>query len=485
MNNAFKYIAVCMGLTLFTQPLAAQTPAIKPSGQQPPNFIIILADDLGYGDLGSYGHPTIRTPHLDQLAKEGVRFTQFYVAANVCSPSRAALLTGRLPVRIGITGGLGVFFPHSAKGLPNTEVTIAKALKDKGYATGIIGKWHLGHLPHYLPVNYGFDYYFGIPYSNDMIPDNERRVPYPPLPLYKDGKVVEENPDQHLLTKRYTDEAVNFIKNNKHKPFLLYYPNHVPHVPLYAGSEFNGKSRRGLYGDVVEELDWSVGRIIQTLKAQKLDRNTVVLFLSDNGPWLTQKENGGSAGLLKDGKGSTYEGGVRVPAIAWWPGVIRPAVSTAIVSSLDILPTFLHWAGAPIPADRILDGVDEGAVFTGKRPAIRETLFYYDADKLYAVRKGVWKAHFTTHSGYAPVAPQQHAPPLLFNIENDPGEKYDVSKQHPGVVTELKKLYEDHLATTEKAPPLLGQFLPGQLDSLFQSFIKQREKQATQNSSSQ
>jgi arylsulfatase len=470
-NKYSKYFFVLVLTFVLVHALHAQ------DNKQSPNFIIILADDLGYGDLGSYGHPTIQTPNLDRLAKEGIRFTQFYVAANVCSPSRAALLTGRLPVRSGITGGLGVFFPHSATGLPSTELTIAQLLKARSYNTGIIGKWHLGSLPQYLPNNYGFDYYFGIPYSNDMIPDNANHIPYPALPLYKDGKVIEENPDQHTLTTRYTEEAIGFIRRNKEKPFFLYYPNHVPHVPLYASNNFNGKSKRGTYGDVVEELDWSVGRIVQTLKDLKLDKNTFVLFLSDNGPWLTQNERGGSAGLLKDGKGSAWEGGTRVPAIAWWPGSIQPKVSTAITSSTDILPTLLYWAGIPLPGDRVIDGINEAAVFTGKKAYIRDVNYYYDADKLYAIRKGQWKAHFTTHSGYAPQAPQVHNTPLLYNIENDPGERYNVAEAHPEVIAEIKKLYTEHTASVVKAPSELAKFQPGKLDSLFQVFIQQRKQQ--------
>lgn len=463
MYNKFFYTGFVLVALLLAGRLAAQ------SAKRPPNFIVILADDLGYGDLGSYGHPTIRTPHLDQLAQQGTRFTQFYVAASVCSPSRAALLTGRLPVRTGITGGYGVFFPHSSTGLPATEITIAKALQTKGYHTGIVGKWHLGSQPDYLPNHYGFDYYFGIPYSNDMIPGN---IPYPNLPLYKNGKVIEENPDQHLLTQRYTTEAVEFIKSNKDQPFFLYYPNNAPHVPLYASTSFNGKSKRGTYGDVVEEFDASVGRIIQTLKELKLDENTFVLFLSDNGPWLTQHENGGSAGLLKDGKSSAWEGGTRVPAIAWWPGTIPAKVSTAITSSLDILPTLLHQAGVAVPADRPIDGVDITEVLTGKKEAIRDIIYYYDSDRLYAIRKGSWKAHFSTHSGYSPEPAVVHATPLLYNIENDPSEKEEVGSSYPDIIATFKQLYATQLSTVPTAPSELDKFLPGRLDSLFKQFHK-------------
>lgn len=477
MNTMKKIAAVLLSVLL----VSAYRPAAQPAGQAI-NFIIILADDLGYGDLGCYGHPTISTPHLNELAREGTRFTQFYVAANVCSPSRAALLTGRLPARTGITGGLGVFFPHSSGGLPTSEITIARALSTKGYRTAIIGKWHLGSLPQYLPNAQGFGYYFGIPYSNDMIPDNAMHVPYPPLPLYRNQQVIEQNPDQHLLTRRYTEEALQFIKSNKNKPFFLYYANNAPHVPLYASDSFAGKSKRGTYGDVVEELDWSVGRIIATLKEEHLDQNTFVLFLSDNGPWLTQLEAGGSAGTLRDGKGSDFDGGMRVPAIAWWPGVV-PAdrVNSAIVSSLDVFPTLLHWANTSIPGDRPFDGADASDVFSGKKDSARDVIYYYASDKLYAVRKGPWKAHFTTHPGYSPEAPQRHDPPLLYNIENDPSEKYEIGGQHPDIIARLKEIYSRQIATVIPAPSELAKFQPGPLDDIF----KARSQQKQQNKSKQ
>lgn len=470
----------CMFTRLALMLLLATTTAYAAAqpGKRPPNFIIILADDLGYGDLGSYGHPTIRTPHLDALAQEGMRFTQFYVSANVCSPSRAALITGRLPVRSGITGGLGVFFPHSASGLPAAEVTIAAALKTKGYQTGIVGKWHLGHLPSFLPTSRGFDYYFGIPYSNDMIPDNKYHIPYPPLPLFKDGKVIEQNPDQALLTKRYAEASTAFIRKNKDKPFFLYYPNHAPHVPLYASAAFRGKSKRGIYGDVVTELDWSVGEIISTLKELKIDDNTFVIFLSDNGPWLTEKEEGGSAGLLTDGKASAYEGGMRVPAIAWWPGTIKAgSVNTSIASSLDLYPTLLHWAGVSLKEQPELDGLNIADLFTGKKEAIRDIMYYYDADRLYAIRKGAWKAHFTTHSGYSPKAPEPHDPPLLYNLEVDPSEKYDQGTAHPELVAAFKELYTKQVTSVKPAPSELSKFQEGPVNDAFQQLIRQRAAQ--------
>jgi arylsulfatase A len=429
---------------------------------KPTNFIIILADDLGYGDLSCFGHPTIRTPNLDKMAADGIRFTQFYVGANVCTPSRAALLTGRLPVRNGMYGKVQtVLFPNSAGGLPHTEITIAQALKKQNYQTAIVGKWHLGSLPEYLPLNYGFDYYFGIPYSGDMgkvgpspkIKDRDM----PPLPLYKNKTVIEQEPDQHLLTKRYTTEVVDFIRKNKSNPFFMYYANNFPHVPLYASKDFEGKSKRGLYGDVVQELDWSVGEILKELKNLKLDKNTLVIFCSDNGPWLLKgilDETSGSAGLLYEGKSSTYEGGMRVPAIAWWPGTIKPnQTSEAVATTMDLYPTILHLAKAVVPNDRPVDGNDIVDLFTGKREKVTEIVYYYDKGDLYAIRKGPWKAHFTTHHSYSQEPPQVHNPPLLYNIEVDPSEQYDQAKQQSDVIEELRKIFEDHKQHVVKAPP--------------------------------
>ncbi len=414
-----------------------------------PNVIIILADDLGYGDLSCFGHPTIRTPNLDQMAAEGIRFTEFYVGGNVCTPSRAALLTGRLPVRSGMAGSEAsgnVLYPLSSGGLPNTEITIADVLKGKNYQTAIIGKWHLGALPQYLPPSHGFDYYYGTPYSNDM----------KPLIIYRNREVVDTNPDQHLFTQRYTAEAIDFITKNKNKPFFLYYANNYPHVPLHASKDFAGTSKRGLYGDVVQELDWSVGQVLKTLKDLKIDKNTLVIFFSDNGPWLVQKENGGSAGLLYEGKGSDYEGGMRVPAIAWWPGTVKPnQVNSSIVTSMDIFPTFLNVAKADLPKDRVYDGFDMISLLTGKTQKIRDVVYYYNRDILYAVRKGEWKAHFITKPSYSKEAAVTHAKPVLYNIENDPSEKYDVSDKHPDIIEDMRKEYEKQKASVVAVPDQL------------------------------
>lgn len=429
-----------------------------------PNIIVIFADDLGYGDLGCFGHPTILTPNLDKMAKEGMRFTQFYVGAAVCSPSRAALLTGRLGVRTGVYGKRDVFFPNSPGGLPLSEITIPEILKTRGYSTGIIGKWHLGCLPQFLPIHQGFDYWFGVPYSNDMgkitgrhiHPDSSSsrevfvpRASYVPLPLYRNDKIIETEPDQHYLTQRYTKEAVNFIKESKrrNKSFFLYYASNFPHVPLYASPKFEGKSKRGLYGDVVSELDWSIGQILKTLRDLKIDSNTLVIFTSDNGPSLHQKEYGGSAGLLYEGKNSTYEGGMREPAIAWWPGRIKAnVISTALSNSMDLLPTFAKLSAAELPKDKILDGTDISDLLFGRKDKVRNMIFYYINQNLFAVRKGPWKAHFTTHPSYSKELPMIHNPPLLFNIEIDPSEKYDVAKYHPDIVEDITKEYQKQRA---------------------------------------
>jgi arylsulfatase A-like enzyme len=429
-----------------------------PAAAAPPNFVVIFADDLGYGDLGCYGHPTIRTPNLDRMAAEGAKFTNAYVAAEVCTPSRAALLTGRLPVRSGMCSYTRrVLFPDSAGGLPESEVTIAEALKALGYATACVGKWHLGHLPPYLPTRHGFDSYFGIPYSNDM--DRVRR-PQPGeaagprvedfnVPLLRNEQVAERPADQYTLTRRYTDEAIKFVRANKGRPFFLYLPHTFPHVPLFASKEFQGTSRRGLYGDVVEELDANVGRLLQTLRDESLAGNTLVIFTSDNGPWLTQNLNGGSAGLLRDGKGSTWEGGMREPFIAWWPGR-APAGRTVhdIVSTLDLLPTLVTLAGGKPPADRTLDGVDVSPVLFGTGPSPRDTMFYYRGETLYAARKGPFKAHFITEDAYGRDRRRtEHDPPLLYHLGHDPSERFDVGKRHPEVIADIRTLVAEHRKT--------------------------------------
>jgi len=418
----------------------------------PPNIIIIFVDDLGYGDLSCYGHPTIRTPHLDKMAEEGMRFTQFYVAAAVCTPSRAGLLTGRYPVRTGLVHGImraDVLFPNDDNGLQPEEVTIAEVLKQKDYATMAIGKWHLGHLPKYLPMAHGFDGYYGIPYSNDMdyIPPENGQPGYWNIPLMHNENIIERPADQSTLTQRYTMEAVNFIKENKDKPFFLYLAHTMPHTPLYASDKFKGKSRRNLYGDVVQELDWSAGEIIKTLIELNLDKETLVIFTSDNGPWLVQKQNGGSAGLLREGKGTTWEGGHRVPMIAWWPGDIPGGiVNENVATSLDLLPTIAEIAKVRLP-ERKLDGQDILPALQNINPFKHEPFMFYRGNLVFAVRNGKWKAHYITQTAYPNGPLVYHDPPLLFNLESDPSEKYNVADEHPEIIERLTDLKKEHEKT--------------------------------------
>ncbi len=480
MTRSFSVFAMILATTAVS---AADWPQwMGPNGDDvpapllsaaPPNVVVILCDDLGYGDLGCYGHPSIRTPNLDRLAAEGMKFTSFYAAASVCTPSRAALLTGRLPVRSGMcSDSRRVLFPDSAGGLPAGEVTLAEALKAKGYATACVGKWHLGHLPEHLPTKHGFDSYFGIPYSNDM----DRRgnlgpkgrdaflnpkVEYWNVPLLRGEREVERPADQHTVTKRYTGEAVKFIRASKDKPFFLYFAQTMPHVPLFSSKDFEGKSPRGLYGDVVEELDWSVGEVLKTLREEKLDEKTLVFFTSDNGPWLIFGEQGGSAGLLREGKGSTWEGGMRVPGIAWWPGTVPAGVTTQELGcTMDLFTTAIKLSGGDLPAGRIVDGLDLTPLLTGKGKSPRETMFFYRGTKLYAVRHGPWKAHFTTRSAYDADKPVEHDPPQLYHLGRDPGEKTDVSKLHPAVLAEIADVVAAHRKDLKPGEPQLEKRLP-------------------------
>ena len=428
------------------------------ASSRPPNIVIIFADDLGYGDLGCYGSPSIRTPHLDGMAREGLRFTDFYVAAAVCSPSRAALLTGRLPLRNGMFGERNVLYPQSKGGLPAEEITIARALKRRGYATAHIGKWHLGIHAGSTPRDHGFEESFGVPYSNDMdprpnLPRRSAISEDPPadgwlFPLARNGKVVESTPvDQTTLTKRYTAAAVDFITSHRTQPFFLYLAHSFPHTPLFASPEFKGRSPRGRYGDTVEELDWSVGQVLAALRSSGLAENTLVFFSSDNGPWLTQGLQGGSAGPLREGKGSTWEGGMRVPGIAWWPGRIQPDGVTSIpASTMDLFVTSLTLAGAPVPSNRVIDGTDLAPVFAGKSLPARP-FFYYRKDQLAAVRLGDFKLHFFTQNGYGQPKADTHNPPLLFNLARDPGEKFNVAADHPEVVAKIQAAVAEHRKT--------------------------------------
>tara|TARA_R110002111_G_scaffold262860_1_gene341915 strand:+ start:25105 stop:26571 length:1467 start_codon:yes stop_codon:yes gene_type:complete len=461
-RNKLEHVALAL-FFLFT----LNHPASASDAESKPNVIVIYADDLGYGDLACFGHPTIKTPYLDQMAAEGMKFTQFYSAAPVCTPSRAALLTGRYPIRSGMCSDKRrVLFPDSGGGLPASEITLAEALKETGYKTACVGKWHLGHLPQFLPTSNGFDSYYGIPYSNDMDRvaggKKARAIFLNPevkswnVPLMRDTEIIERPADQTTITKRYTEEAVKFIRENQKQPFYLYLAHSMPHVPLFRSKEFADKSRRGLYGDVIEEIDWSVGQVLQELRDQGLDQNTIVWFSSDNGPWLIFDQQGGSAGLLRDGKGSTWEGGMREPTLAWWPGHIPSgSVSQELGSTMDIFTTSIKLAGGTVPADRVIDGVDLTPVLMETDKSPRNEMAYYRGTKLMAYRKGPWKAHFITKPAYGREPFQEHKPPVLYHLEHDPSEMYDVAKDHPAVIQELLTAAETHQKTVKPVPSQL------------------------------
>ena len=464
--------AACFSAMSFVRAQAASTP----------NVIIIMADDQGYQDLGCFGSPKIKTPHIDRMAKEGMRFTDFYSGASVCTPSRAALLTGCYAKRVG---GLGVLFPRDKRGLNPDEITIADLLKTKGYATACIGKWHLGHLKEFLPTSQGFDTYYGVPYSNDMTIDVSQplandvvlregvtlenirnRVKKNLVPLMRDTEIIEYPVDQNTLTKRYTEEAISFIKKNKEKPFFIYLPHTMPHIPLYATPQFEGKSEIGLYGDTIEELDWSTGQILETLRKLKLDKNTLVIYTSDNGPWKLAANSwvkgnmnrrvGGFAHPLRGYKFSRFEGGMRVPTVMWWPGRIPAGKECSEVgASMDFLPTCAAIAGAKVPGDRVVDGVDLSPALFGKGKVKRDTYFYYRGQKLYAVRKGPWKAHYLTRDAYGRSKEEQHDPPILYHLDHDPSEKIDVAADHPNVLTEIAKAVSNHKAKLKPGKPQL------------------------------
>ncbi len=455
--NTLKTRTIALG-SLLSVGISGQQD-VKAASKEPktPNFIIIFADDMGYGDVGAFGHPTIKTPNLDKMAYESQRWTNFYVAAPVCTPSRAGLLTGRLPVRTGMSSEKRrVLFPDSKGGLPEKEITIASSLRQKGYATACIGKWHLGHLPRYTPNAHGFDYYFGIPYSNDMDrvgtenyleTTTKPKIEYFNVPLMRNSEIIERPADQTTITRRYTQEAVKFIEQNKRKPFFLYLAHSMPHIPLFRSPEFVNRSLRGIYGDVIEELDWSVGEVLKALINNKLDKNTIVIFTSDNGPWTTFHEQGGSAGILSGGKGGTYEGGMREPTIFWSPGLIKPGVIMELGTTMDLLPTFCKLANITLPNDRIYDGYDISPVILGTGHSPRDVVYYYRDTEVFAVRKGAYKAHLITQSEYGPDKPVVQDPPLLYNLNVDPSEKYNVAKEHPEVIEEIKKILEAHKAT--------------------------------------
>lgn len=417
--------------------LPASAQVKKNADEQPtPNIVIIYCDDLGYGDIGVTGHPDIKTPNLDHMAVDGLRFTNYYSASPASTASRYSLLTGRYPIRSGLRWVLN---PDSERGIHPREVTLAEALKEQGYATAIFGKWHLGSTKkEYLPLQNGFDEYVGLPYSNDMIPPK-----YPDIALMCGNDTLEVNPDQSKLTALYTEKAISFIERHKDERFFVYVPYAMPHVPLYPGKNFIGKSKRGTYGDVVEEIDWAVGEILNALRKEGIDKNTIVWFMSDNGPWIIKNEEGGSAGIFKDGKGSTWEGGMRVPCFVHWPGTIGSRVNDNIVNAMDVYATSIHLAGGEVPSDRTVDGrnVSSFLLMRGDTEKKDDTpFFYYGLDnQLMAVRKGPWKLHVKTYSQTGNTYFDKE-PPILFNVDSDPSEKYELSEKYPGIVEELSAL---------------------------------------------
>jgi arylsulfatase A-like enzyme len=412
---------------------------------QKPNIVYIFADDLGYGDLSCYVAKDINTPNIDQIAKQGIKFTEFYSASSVCSPSRAALLTGRYPQRMGINT---VFFPESFTGIPDTEITIPEILKEKGYATGIVGKWHLGHHYQYLPLQQGFDEYFGIPYSNDM-----------ESVVYMRGNEVESyKVKQQYITKTYTKEAQKFITKNKDNSFFLYIAHSMPHVPLYASEEFIGTSKRGLYGDVVQELDWSVGQILKSLREHGILENTLIVFSSDNGPWLAMKEDGGSAGDLREGKTFTFDGGMKVPTVAMWKNRIpQGIINNEVASQMDWFPTIANITGSSIPKGLVIDGLDISKVLTDKGNRKNSDLLFLDGKQLQGYRSGQWKVKLP-YKGFRGNKWKQFVKAhdtLLFNLNTDPGEKNNLFEKYPEKAKEILKEMIEKYQDMGKLPPSL------------------------------
>lgn len=439
---------------------------------RPPNIIIFLTDDQGYADVGCFGAKDFKTPNFDRMAAEGMKFTSFYVAQPVCTASRAALMTGCYSNRVGLFGALN---HTSTIGISNDEKLLPQLCKERGYATACFGKWHLGHQAKFSPVRHGFDHFAGLPYPNDNGPDHPTIHGIPPLPWFEDEDITEYNPDQNRFTKEFTERSVQFMEKNKDKPFFLYLAHVMPHVPIHASAAFRGKSGAGLYADVIEELDWSMGVILETLKRLGIDDNTLVLFTSDNGPFLSYGNHAGSAAPFRGGKLTTFEGGDRMPFIARWPGKI-PAGTTSeeIITEMDLYPTLAKLIGAPLPKYKI-DGQDIWPLVSGKTSkSPHNTFFYYGGEELQAVRKGQWKLHFphqylevaaapgrdgkpsnfenlkplpSTQSGLEGIASRHgykvmDLPLSLYDLEKDPGETTNVADQHPDVVEDLKVLAE-------------------------------------------
>jgi len=425
---------------------AAGTTATAAPAARPPNFIVVFCDNLGYGDIGCFGSKKNRTPNLDRMAAEGMRLTSFYATSGVCTPSRASLMTGCYPRRVNMhegDGGRVVLFPAARKGLHPDEITIAEVLKERGYATACIGKWHLGDQPPFLPTRQGFDLYFGIPYSDDMVGD--RRPGWPPLPLMRGEKVVEAPADRDTLTRRYTEEAIRFITEHRDAPFIVYLPQAMPGSTQggFASERFRGRSDNGIYGDTIEELDWSQGEILAALKRLELDQSTLVIWTSDNG---TLNRRMGSNRPLSGWLGSTMEGAMRVPCIMRWPGKI-PAGTTCdeLCTTMDLLPTFARLAGAAPPGDRIVDGHDIWPLMSGQEGAESpyEAFFYYMMPQLQAVRSGKWKLHLPLEKKWISYGGRTKAAPArLYDVVADPGETKDLAEAHPEVVRRLRGLAE-------------------------------------------
>ena len=446
MKNSLLLIVVLFAI------YSCQTTTTKTPSK--PNVIIIFTDDQGYQDVGSYGAVGFKTPNLDQMAAEGIRLTDFYAAQAVCSASRAGLLTGCYPNRLGINGA---FMPNSPKGLNPEETTIAEMLKTEGYKTAIYGKWHLGDAPEFLPTKQGFDEYFGIPFSNDMWPYHPQQgtiFNFGPLPLYENENIIDTLTDQSNLTTQITERSIQFIQENKSEPFFLYVAHPQPHVPLFVSDKFKGKSERGLYGDVIMEIDWSVGEILQTLKQEGIDENTMVIFTSDNGPWLAYGEHSGSALPLREGKGTALEGGQREPAIIRYPGKIKPGRTLQTpMMNIDILPTIAELTGAQLPTKNI-DGKSVWKIWTGESDESPQEAyyFYYHVNELQGVCYKNWKMYFPhkyrTLGGrqggkdglpadYEYVTFDEIA---LYDLSKDISETNNVANEHPDVVEEIKAL---------------------------------------------
>lgn len=454
--------------------LFAATAAAR-AAERPPNVVIIFTDDQGYGDVGVFGAKGFTTPNLDRMAREGRVFRDFHVAQAVCSASRAALLTGCYSNRVGIHGALS---PGSKVGLSSRETTLAQLLKSRGYATAIFGKWHLGDRPEFLPTRHGFDEYFGVPYSNDMWPLHPEAKPgaYPPLPLYDGEKPVKiglDHADQEQLTTQYAEHAVSFIERHKDAPFLLYVTPNMPHVPLHVSDKFRGKSQLGLYGDVIMEIDWAVGEILAAIQRSGLDENTLVIFTSDNGPWLSYGNHAGSAGPLREGKGTAFDGGHREPFIARWPGKIPAATEcNEPAMTIDLFPTIARLTGAKLPEQKI-DGLDIWPLLAGESGARNPHdgyYFYYGANELQAVRSGDWKLFFphTARSMQGQEPGRDGKPgkykPLrvgreLYNVREDLAESRDVAAEHPEIVAKLEALAEQ--ARADLGDSLTGRKGPG------------------------